>query len=124
MGIERFDLFRGGDCHCELADTAFGKYILFTDAEADKAEAVAEAVAKETAELRAELVTAWAAGFAVAGYQAGILRILADHTFNGVPTVNIAARMVAVGCWERLDDDGDHQCYRPVESRSSGGSDD
>lgn len=102
-----------------LEENDTGRWVLFTDAEADKAEAVAEAVAKEqkkTAILRAELVTAWAAGFAVAGYQAGILRILADHTFNGVPTVNIAARMVAVGCWERLDDDGDHQCYRPVES--------
>ncbi len=45
MTIERFDLLPREDCHCELADTAFGVYVLFADAEADKAEAVAEAVA-------------------------------------------------------------------------------
>ena len=100
--------------------------VLFTDHEADKAAAVAEAVAVErekTEAMRAELVAAWSAAFAVVGYGGAPWRIHEDHTYNGVPTLQIADRLEALGVWERLDDDRGHQFYRPIEHRDSGVSD-
>jgi hypothetical protein len=114
MKIERYDLLSRGGCHCELADTAFGKYVLFTDHEADKAAAVAEA----TKELRAELV----------GYLAQpiteTLFATADgwYPMSGHGWLNQQAEhLVEIGAWEK--ETFPTTAYRPIEPQSSGGSD-
>lgn len=141
--MKRYDIGPGA----RPQEHAIGSWVMQQDAVADKAEAVAEAVneatealqaerdellveaaavagaveaeRKKTAELRAELVVALTAGFAACGYREGELRIHADHTFDGAPTVEAAKRLVILGAWKRLADDGKYQCYRPIEQGES-----
>ncbi len=74
------------------------KYVLFTDHEADKAEAVAEAVEKATKELRAEFI------------------VHADCAVCSRPILGCPTRWIHAGM------ETSHLA-RPVEPRSSGGRD-
>ncbi len=92
-----------------------GDYVLFTDAEADKAEAVAEA----TAELRAELEDALMVAFrSAAYYRDGKLGCDEDD-----PAMKTARRLESLGRLERsVSGTSGFAVYRPIEPQDSGGS--
>lgn len=88
-----------------------GAYMLFTDHERDKAEAVA-AVAKKTAELREELVAVLV--------ERACLQSAKRHGWYSVTSNTLLAgyaeRLVSLGVWERGPVDHEHyRGYRPIQ---------
>lgn len=98
-----------------------GDIVHYADHEADKAQVVAAAVETETSEMRAELVSLITAMFrrSDAVYSDGWYT-----TIRGTPADQMASRLVELDAWETKAVNSRYIPYRPIESRSSGGSDD